>query len=384
MRFPQRGGRIDEERAERQVAGAIESGVNYFDTAYVYPGSEAALGSILASSGRRDRVMVADKIPPYLVSSQADMDKILAAQLKRLRTDRIDFYLAHALGDFASWEALKAQGYPEFIARAKRSGSIRHAGFSWHGNKEEFKKVVDDFDWEFCMIQYNYLDERNQAGKEGLRYAAAKGLGLAVMEPLRGGMLSGRIPAEARSAIDASGSDRSPAALGFGWVWDQPEVSLLLSGMNEESHIEENLRLAEESRPGMLSEKDTKAIAAVREVFSRKMKVGCTGCGYCMPCPAGVDIPYVFSQYNARALFGGSIPRFEYILQARGTLTEKPFHAGLCVDCGKCEKHCPQHIAIRNELKKAHRDLDIPLMRPVIALARWYLGRRRARKAKAG
>lgn len=382
MRYPQRSGRIDADRAERQMLLAIEAGVNYFDTAYMYPGSEAVLGDFLAK-GHRDKAMIADKIPPYLVFSRKDMDKILATSLKRLRTDRIDFYLAHALGDFSAWRKLLDLGFADFVREAKASGAIGHIGFSWHGNKEEFKKVVDDFDWEFAQIQYNYLDEHFQAGREGLEYAAAKGLGIAVMEPLRGGLLSGRMPKEALDAIQAAPVKRSPAEWGLDWVWNQEEVSLLLSGMNEETHIAENLRLADAARPGMLGDADEKVFIAVREAFSKRTKVGCTGCGYCMPCPFGVDIPNIFAEYNSHALFGGIMPRMTYMLVASGVQGAKPSHAALCTECGACEKKCPQHIQIRAKLKEAHKDLNLPALKPVIGLLKMYLKARQRRKAKA-
>jgi predicted aldo/keto reductase-like oxidoreductase len=383
MRYPQRAGRIDEKRAERQMIGAIEAGVNYFDTAYVYPGSEAVLGNALAK-GYRDKVMIADKIPPYLVFSRKDMDKILEASLKRLQSDRIDFYLAHGLGDYSAWERFRDLGFADFVSHAKAAGKIKHVGFSWHGSKDEFKKVVDDFDWEFAQIQYNYLDEHFQAGREGLEYAAAKGLGVAVMEPLRGGLLSGRMPKEALEAIASAPVKRTPAEWALGWVWNHPEVSLLLSGMNVEAHIAENLKLAEAARPGMFSEPDTRALIAVKEAFSKKTKVGCTGCAYCMPCPVGVDIPTAFAEYNAHALFGGSVPRLSYTFTSSGVTGGKPSHAALCIECGACEKKCPQKIPIREKLKEAHKDLNVSAMKPLIGLAKIYMGLRRGKKNKKG
>jgi predicted aldo/keto reductase-like oxidoreductase len=232
------------------------------------------------------------------------MDRILEAMLRRLSTDRIDFLLAHALNDYGAWERTVSLGYLDFLAEAKQAGKIRFAGFSWHGKLEEFKKVVDDYPWDFCQIQYNYLDENFQAGTAGLEYAAGKGLGVAVMEPLRGGSLVGRMPRSVAGIMDGAAAKRSPAAWALDWVWDRPEVSVVLSGLNDERHIEENLALAAASAPGSFGPEERKLIARVRDEYRRLLKVGCTGCAYCLPCPSGVDIPNVFSMRNNLHLFG--------------------------------------------------------------------------------
>jgi uncharacterized protein len=368
MRYPMQGGRIDVERTTRQLRMAVDRGVNYFDTAWAYHGgqSEAILGAAVAGP-TRDKVYIADKIPPFLLFSRRDMDRFLETMLRRLASDRIDFLLAHMLSDFASWERLKALGYPEFIESARAAGKIRFAGFSWHGNKDEFKKVVDDYPWDFCQIQYNYLDERYQAGREGLEHAYSKGLGVVAMEPLRGGSLVGRLPAEAAAAMAGSASRRSAAAWALDWVWDHEEIACLLSGLNEEAHIEENLALAEASAPGGMSEADKETMAAVRAVYARLMTVGCTSCSYCMPCPSGVDIPYAFSMLNTRRLFGDSKARLTYSLQTSGLSGGKPSAARLCSECGACEKKCPQHIEIRKALKEADSELSIGLFRVIAA-----------------
>jgi uncharacterized protein len=380
MRYPKKNGRIDVERTERQLLSAIDGGVNYFDTAYMYLGgqSEAILGKVLTGS-RRDKAYIADKIPPYVVFSRKDIDRIFGTMLDRLKSDRIDFLLAHALNDFSSWKRLESLGYPDFLEQAKKDGKIRYAGFSWHGNKDEFKKVVDDYPWDFCQVQYNYLDENFQAGREGIEYAASKGLGVVVMEPLRGGALVGRMPAEVSAVMDGVEPKKSPAAWALDWVWDHPGVSTVLSGLNEESHIEENLALAEKSAPGKFTDRDRAAIAQVRGTYERLMKVGCTGCSYCMPCPFGVDIPSCFSMYNTANLFNDKRIKFSYTIFTSGFGGGKPSSASVCTECGKCETKCPQHIPIRQKLKEVDRELNVPALKPVIAGVRWFMRMRKGR-----
>jgi predicted aldo/keto reductase-like oxidoreductase len=388
MRYPRKGGRVDVERTERQLRTAMDRGVNYFDTAWAYLGgqSETILGRVIASArssagtGSRE-LYVADKLPPYIIFSRRDMDRTLETMLKRLGSDRIDFLLAHMLSDFASWEKLKGLGYPEFLEAARASGKIRFAGFSWHGNKDEFKKVVDDYPWDFCQIQYNYMDEHYQAGREGLERAAAAGLGVVVMEPLRGGSLAGRLPAEVKDAMAKSGAKRSAAAWALDWIWDHAEVSSVLSGLNEEVHIEEDLALAEASSPRCLSAADKAMMDEIRSIYSRLMRVGCTGCSYCMPCPFGVDIPYAFSMLNALHLFRDRHARFQYSIFTSGLSGGKGSAAYLCTECGACEKKCPQAIEIRRTLKDVDAELSVKAFRPVAALLRGLRALRTSRKA---
>lgn len=381
MRFPQRNGRIDEERTEKQIISAIERGVNYFDTAYIYHGgkSESILGKIL-EKGYRDKVKIATKLPPYMVHSYNDMEKVLNNQLRKLRTDRIDYYLMHALNNMDGWERLKNLGILEFLEKAKNEGKIINIGFSYHGDKEDFKRIVDDYPWDFCQIQYNYIDENLQAGKEGLEYASEKGLGVIIMEPLRGGSLVGRMPKEIQNIWDRSDIKRSPAEWALRWIWNHPQVNVVLSGMNDEAHIDENIRIAEEAYPNSLTEEELKLYKNVKAEYNRLMKVGCTGCSYCMPCPAGVDIPTCFSYYNSRFLFNNKHTRYQYVGFTGGLTGGKPTRASLCVECGKCEKVCPQHLPIRKHLKEVTKEMEVPYLKPVLWLAdKYYKIRDKAR-----
>ncbi len=387
MRYPQKNGKIDEERTEKQILQAISQGVNYFDTAYVYHGgkSESILGRIL-SKGYRDQVKIATKMPPYLVHTSKDMETILENQLKKLCTDRIDYYLVHALNDMKGWQRLKDLGIQEFFEKAKKSGKLIHVGFSYHGDKDDFKALVDDYPWDFCQIQYNYIDEYVQAGKEGLEYAASKGLGIIIMEPLRGGSLVGKMPQEIQKIWDAAEVKRSPAEWALRWIWNHPQVHVVLSGMNEEAHIEENIRVASESYPNSLKEEELKLYDQVKKEFGRLMKVGCTGCGYCMPCPFGVDIPLCFNYYNSKHLFKEKHMNFQYAAFTGGLSGGNPSNASLCTGCGKCEKACPQHIPIRQKLKEVAKDMESPLLKPVLWTLRKYLkvmGKLRKNKVRA-
>ena len=354
MRFTRKGSSIDYEKAEKEVLLAIEQGVNYFDTAYIYPGSEECLGRILDKNHCRDKVAIATKLPQYIMRSPAAIDKTFSEELSRLRTDYIDYYLMHMFTDVAEWENLKALGIEDWIARQKAEGRIRNIGFSYHGDTDMFLKILDAYDWDFCQIQYNYLDEHTQAGKRGLQAAAAKGIPVVIMEPLRGGKLV-RLPEKAMQLLASDSHGYTAAELGLRWLWNQPEVTCVLSGMNSEDMVRENIRIASEAEPGHLTDEDLTIVEQIRQIIREKEKVGCTGCRYCMPCPKGVDIPGNFFYYNLMSIEKKSSARFEFV-QNMG-LRKEPGFAAQCVGCGKCEQHCPQQIAIREKLKEADRAL---------------------------
>lgn len=373
MRFTKNGGSVDIDKAEKEVMAAIQAGVNYLDTAYVYAGNEVAVGEILHRNGCREQIYLATKLPHYLIKSIDGVEKMFREELKRLQTNYIDYYLMHMLTDIPTWEKLKKIGMEEWIEAKKASGEIRNIGFSYHGNTAMFKQLVDAYDWDFCQIQYNYMDEHSQAGVEGLRYAHEKGLPVIIMEPLRGGRLVDLLPESAKELFRQDKEGRTPAELALKWLYDQPEVTCVLSGMNSMEMVRQNIKTASESLPGCMTESDRRLVELVKAEIGKSVKVGCTGCGYCMPCPKGVDIPGTFRCYNAMYSEGKKSGRRDY-LQCTA-FRKDTSSASLCISCGKCESHCPQHIAIRSELKKAAGELETlqyKVMKRVIQLLRLW------------
>ena len=370
MRLPRKGTSIDMAASTKMIHSAIENGVNYFDTAYIYPGSEVALGQILSGEWRK-KVYIATKLPVIITRTAEDIDKYFNKQLERLNTDYIDYYLTHMLTRLADFEKIKNFGIEDWIAKQKNNGKIRNIGFSFHGTKEEFKKIVDAYDWDFCLIQFNYLDENHQAGLEGLRYAHAKGMPVMIMEPLRGGKLANGLPQKALKEFHAVDSSRSAADWGLRWVWNHPEVTLLLSGMNTQTQIDENIRLASEVNPLSLTDKDLDAYKKVYNCMRESIKVNCTSCGYCIPCPAGINIPNVFSNYNEYFMEKRMETLGQYMVST-GISPENPAYASLCKRCGKCEKHCPQNIKIMDTLQDAVKVLEPFWLKPIAKLARRF------------
>ena len=356
MRFTQTLGHIDLDKAEKEILEAFHGGVNYYDTAYVYPGSEAALGEILHRNNIRDQVYIATKLPHYLIKSMDAMERLFTEQRKRLKTDHIDYYLMHMLTDIQTWEKLKALGIEGWLEDKKKSGAIRQVGFSYHGNTNMFCALVDAYDWDFCQIQYNYMDEHSQAGRRGLHYAHKKGLPVIIMEPLRGGRLVNRLPDTAKQIFSEYKISRTPAQWAFRWLWDQADVTCVLSGMNSLEMIKDNIATASDVQVGEMSESEEAMLQQVVKAINGKMKVGCTGCGYCVPCPKNVDIPGTFSAYNRVHTEGKFSGLKEYFMctAVRATSTA----ASNCIGCGKCEKHCPQQLPIRQALKDAQKELE--------------------------
>ena len=376
MRFSRKGRNIDLPKTEKEIMAAYEAGVNYYDTAYIYPGSEETLGEILQRNGIRDKVNIATKLPQYLITDSAAIDRYFSEELTRLRTDHVDYYLMHHLTDIAMWEKLKAIGIKDWIEKRKAEGSIRNIGFSYHGNTDGFLKILNDYDWDFCQIQYNYIDEVTQAGVEGLKAAYAKGIPVVIMEPLRGGKLVNMLPEKAKKLISGNGRGYSPAEWAFRWLYNQPEVTVVLSGMNSIEMVEENVRTASDAMPGSFTGEDFALIEEVKKLINENEKVGCTGCRYCMPCPKGVDIPGNFKCWNTMYTESKTSGRKQFFQTV--ALSGEPAFASQCIGCGKCEKHCPQSIPIRQKLKEADRDLRGFPYNIILKISRRYM----LRKAK--
>ena len=371
MRFPRKMGLIDMKATEEQILLAYRKGINYFDTAYIYPGSEAALGEILSKNKIREKVNIATKLPHSFIKNMETMETIFNEELSRLKTDYIDYYLMHMLTDVATWKRLVDMGILQWLEEKKQAGKIRQVGFSYHGNSDMFCKLIDAYDWDFCQIQYNYMDEHSQAGRKGLHHAAAKGVPVVIMEPLRGGKLVNKLPEEAKRIFANHSVQKTPAAWAFGWLWNQPEVTVVLSGMNSNEMIEENVATASGVTVGSMTQADDAMLKEVVKAINAKMKVGCTGCGYCMPCPKDVDIPGTFAAYNRR-YSEGALSAFREYVQCTA-LRKHATCASNCVGCGKCEKHCPQGIPIREKLKEAKAELETPVFRIAFKLIKKFM-----------
>lgn len=359
MRLPGSRMTVNEPEAVKQIRYAIDNGINYVDTAWPYHNgkSEVALGKAL-TDGYREKVKIADKLPHWLCSTRDDMDHYLNEQLKRLDVQVIDYYLIHSL-DASSWKTAKAHGVIEFLNKAKKDGRIVNAGFSFHGKRVDFKEIIDDFDWDFCQIQLNILDKNFQAGLEGLEYARSKNIGVIVMEPLRGGSLAGTLPPRVEKIYTNAASNWSNAEWALRWVWNHPGVITVLSGMNDMQQIDENIHIAATADINTLRDNELRTVEDAADAFRALMKVPCTACQYCMPCPAHVDIPTAFHFYNNKYLFKqGFMSRALYLTQLGGMQEKKPNLASQCVECGKCLEHCPQSIDIPNELKKVRKEFE--------------------------
>ena len=358
MRFSRKRGSLDYEKAEKELLLAYKKGVNYYDTAYLYPGSEELLGKFLENNNLRDKVNIATKLPQYLVRNAGQIDKFFDEELRRLRTDHVDYYLMHLMTDISEWERLKGFGIAEWIESKKQSGAIRNIGFSFHGNTDMFLKILNAYDWDFCQIQYNYMDENTQAGRAGLEAAEKKGIPVIIMEPLRGGKLVGLLPEKAKQLIASDPHGWSPAEWGLRWLWDQPGVTCVLSGMNSREMVAENCRIADSVRAGEFGEAEFALLEKVKKEINARIRIGCTGCGYCMPCPKGVDIPGTFSCWNRMYSENRVAGIREYAMTIG--FRKKTAYASQCVGCGKCEAHCPQKLPIRQALKQADRALCPP------------------------
>ncbi|MCL2376737.1 MAG: aldo/keto reductase [Defluviitaleaceae bacterium] len=367
MRFPR-----DKAETERMILAAIEGGINFFDTAYIYPNSEKMLGEILAKHDKRKDVHVATKLPLMMCKSAADFDKFFNESLRRLQTDYVDYYFMHSMSGLAQWEAFQEMGIEKWLEEKKASGQIRRIGFSYHGTCDDFIKILDTYPWEFCMIQYNYYDENYQAGRKGLLAAEEKGMAVIIMEPLLGGTLATGLPKDAVEIFAKANPNLTPAEWAFRWLWSQSGVTTVLSGMSSTQMIEANIRSANNFQP--LADSEQAVYDSVVTTLKKAYKINCTSCNYCLPCPKGINIPACFSAYNASYAHG-------YIkgmtLYATGTaiITKQPNSPHNCNNCGKCEKVCPQYIPIRKHLKKVGKRMEPLPVRAVMAVVRRVMTR---------
>lgn len=368
MRFPR-----NIEKTTELVKSAVERGVNYFDTAYIYSGSEQALGTALKNTGLRDKVKIATKLPLFSAKKKEDIERLFNTSLERLATDRIDYYLLHMLSDIPTFERLKGLGILEWIAEKKRSGKVINIGFSFHGERNNFVKLMDAYDWDFCQIQYNYCDENNQAGRFGLEYAVKKGVPVIAMSPLRGGTLSNTLAESAKVHFTKSNPSRSLTDWSLRWIWDQQEILTVLSGMSDMAQLDENIELASAISAGVITPEERKVYTQVLESLKNSREIPCTGCGYCLPCPQGVNIPDCLFCYN-EAQSGSYFDAIKQYLMATGAITTTQSYASKCNGCRACEKRCPQAIEISKELPKVARKIESFWFRPAFALARKVIG----------
>lgn len=368
MRLP-----LEEVKAIKLIHEAIKEGINYFDTAYIYGAgkNETLLGKAL-EGGYREKVNIATKLPPYMVNSLNGAKKIFSTQLEKLKTNYIDYYLLHMLSDKSMFDKMVSLGVMDWLEEEKIKGTIKNIGFSFHGGKEDFEHIVKAYPWDFCQIQYNYIDENNQATRSGLELAYKLGMPVIIMEPLRGGKLVNDLPKDVIKAFSSYDNCRSPAEWALRWIWNHKEVNVILSGMNSQEQLDENIKIASNAQENSLTREELEIFEEVKKIMQEKTKVPCTACGYCMPCPYGVNIPGCFSSYNEKYLIKDRNYKWKYI-QALGAFSSKPAYASQCKECGKCEAHCPQKIQIRKELKIVKKEMEGPFFKPVVSVARKIL-----------
>ncbi len=344
---------IDREEAVAMIRHAIDQGVNYMDTAYPYHGgeSELVMGEAL-QNGYRNKVVLATKLPTWLVKKREDMDKFLDEQLKKLKTDHVDFYLLHALNK-NTFETMQKLDYPGFLDKAVASGKIRYPSFSFHDDGALFPKIIDDYPWKMAQIQLNLLDGEYQAGLDGMRYAAKNGVGIVVMEPLRGGALA-TPPKEVKELYDSFPVRRSSVEWAFRYLYNMPEVMTILSGMSTMDQVKDNLRIFESAAIGVVTREEEALFAKVKEAYLSRIKTSCTGCNYCQPCPKNVAIPNIFRGYDNAAMLD---TKPEFFNRYR-SLKEENKAADQCVACGLCQKACPQHLPIIQYLKEIRAEYE--------------------------
>jgi predicted aldo/keto reductase-like oxidoreductase len=358
MRFPRKFIEIDMVKTEKLILEAIRNGINYFDTAYNYPGCEEALGKILQKNALRDKVFIATKLPLRKCQTQKDFDKLFETQLKRLRTDYIDYYFMHNLSNISTWQRLCELGIEKWIKDKKAEGKIKQTGFSFHGPQSEFAPLLNAYNWDFCQIQYNYVNINYQAGVKGLHEAFAKGTPVFIMEPLLGGKLGALLPPAAAMLFKNVNKPLAPAAWALCWLWNQKEVAVVVSGMKEDWQIRENVKIAADAAPNMLTEEENNIFEPVTKAFRASYKIPCTECNYCLPCPENINIPGCFEAYNLSYTAGLFSGLQQYLIGTGATNPDKNYGAGKCKKCGQCIEHCPQQIEIIKWLQEVEKRLE--------------------------
>ena len=374
MRLPRRGVSIDMKASERLIVHAIEQGVNFFDTAYIYPGSEAALGEILHKNNLREKVYISTKLPHSQCKKYDDFDKLFNIEKDRLNTDYIDYYLIHNIVETGDWARLISLGIEDWISKKKKSGELKRIGFSFHGNQQDFLTLIDMYDWDFCMIQYNYMDENYQAGSVGLKKAHSKGMPVIIMEPLLGGKLATGLPQKAKLLLENTESSRTPAEWAIMWLLNQEEVTVVLSGMNSIEQLDENVSTASKWQAGSLSETELDVIKSVKNIIEETYKVKCTGCNYCVPCPRKVNIPDSLSSLNMSYAMGYITGLKSYVMSTSALRSSDNQLASNCNGCGVCLKKCPQHINIIEALGQVKKRLEPFWVSLLLKAARKILG----------
>lgn len=342
---------VDEAEAIRMIRYGIDNGVNYIDTAYPYHDgkSELIVGKAL-KDGYREKVYLATKCPVWQVETIDDMERLLNEQLQKLNTDHIDFYLLHAL-EKDRWNKLKKLDALSFMKKAREQGKIKYIAFSFHDDADTFRDIIDSFDWDMCQIQMNIMDMDEQATVEGLKYAGSKNIPVVIMEPLKGGKLANSITPEIKAIWDQSDVKRTPVDWAFRWLYNFPEVAVILSGVSSMEQLQDNLRIFADAKANSMSQAEQSLVEQVREVYLKKTIVPCTGCEYCLPCPQGVAIPHIFDLINTASMYQDEDGcRKQY----QNNTVKNKHDASLCVECGQCESVCPQHIPIITKLKESH------------------------------
>jgi len=375
MRFPKRRGKFDPVETEKLVLHAIEQGINYFDTAYIYGDSEKVFGSIIKKHELRNKIFLATKMPLLLIKNKTDFDKYFNKQLKRLQTDYIDYYLMHMITTIEQWEKMCALGIEKWIKEKQKQGKIKQIGFSFHGSQTDFMKIIDAYNWDFCLIQYNYMNENYQAGKAGMIKAYKKGMTVMIMEPLLGGRLAVNLPKKIIEEFKKADDNLTPAAWALNWLWNQKEITLLLSGMSNMDQLEKNIETASNAQINMLKKQEKETITKVIQMFRESYKITCTGCNYCMPCPKSINIPAVFSSYNTYYVIG-KIEGLKQYFMSTAVTSGKNVSVKNCIQCGICEKACPQNIKIIKELKRCQKKIEPWWLRVPLKLVRNHFSKK--------